>query len=1433
MAGGGVSDVLGPLGRIFRDGAVSTLSDSQLLERFAARRDSTAFEGLLARHGPMVLAVCRRLLRDPYEAEDAFQATFLVLVRKAGSIRVDDSLGPWFHAVAWRVAERARADGVRRRAKEIPSEAVERALAAPHRETELADVIDRELNRLPEKYRVPIVLCHLDGLSHEEIAKRLGCPTGTISVRLMRARERLREQLRRRGSSLSVAAVAAALSSASLAKADVPLTLVEETTRVAIGAAARSTIVVALSNGVLKAMFREKVRTAALTLGTIGLLGLLAVLAVAGFKDDPKSNKTIVGRVVDQQGKPIPGAEVWLPIGFQRADENIPHAVADGTGQFAIVVERKLLDIDPYERSAALWAYSPGHSLGTALATRLLWGDDRSELTIRLGSVTDTAFSVLGPDSQPLVGARVEPYHVKTPVAYEFPPKPLLPRISGETDAQGRVRLPAIERKGFMTVEVSTPSLGRQEFRLQDRAEEPAERTIKMRPVGSVDGRIISDRPDLAGGIAVYLSTSHNDGALGSVPSNGNAQVVTDKDGRFRASALAIGELSIGLELDKTQPLRPRIPRQIQIRSGELTRVEIPIGPAVKIRGIVRSKEKKTPLGETTISLQYDQHHQNDQVTTRHDGKFEAYVLPGDVSTQVVVFPRGYVSSGGPPVASVRVPDGVDVFDLPAIELVKEQPPIVGRLISGRDRPVAEAFIYGVSGNRRFGYGRTDDKGNFELQGIPEGEKPAFEVAIDNDGEYGLKTEVVRADPLLLRVRLKRDLLEEAGTGASVSVRLIDRVGKPVAGVGLTLYEHMYDANGQLQSGQYVPLGVTDKNGSLKKSHLIGKGNDYRILVHPDGVAVAGGETIKSTGNKPVDFGAVAVDRLREIQGKILDVDGNPVVGATVLNWGNASPLTSATAGRDGTFRLGGVAQGEVHLFVEGRGFRYHHEALKPGAGPISVRLRRRDASPVRVLSKLGPAMPRAEAATLARRILGPYADQVLAGNDGDKQARVLEALAYIDPEDSWAKILDGEKTWNRDAAKLAVFRSFLSTSLEDATAVIPLIKSPFWRLHSVRELIDSLPSDEIDRKKAMILGGLSESRNLNDVSLRDGFLSQFARRLADLGEKEGALRVVKELQSPINKDGGADVQLGGSKRLAAVLGRVDPKAAVALIPDKGEERARNDLIGTIAVAVADSDPSAAEKLIGQFTHDSSEVFSVHTCRRMALVDLARARRMAAKIKSDCLRGYAYGLMADAIGTRERAATRSLLDDSFRAFADAAASDMGGVWSREGAAVMAASLLPVVERIDPDRLEEFFWRSLSLRWLPRSVNDLCRTTPDTSSVDAMRQTAALALYLARYDRDVARDVLDPVVKELLALQPGSEVGFLDWRLILKALAQVDPARAVELIPVIPDLNEREAGKIRDSARLTVAQALVESLDQVLAEARMSIIELEILLREEP
>jgi RNA polymerase sigma factor (sigma-70 family) len=316
-----------PAVRLLRQLAVAhlatDLTDPELLERFAVHRDDTAFAALVRRHGPLVLGVGRRVLGEAHAAEDVFQATFLVLARRAGSLRHPERLGPWLYGVALRTARKARAMAARRReGQRLPAAADCADPAADLVLRELRSTLDDALARLPEKYRVPVVLCYLEGRTVSEASRELGWPRGTVATRLTRGREHLRRGLLRRGLALS-AAVTGGLSPR-VVSAAVPVRLSLSTVHAAVLFAAGKTAVevvparvAALAQGGWNAMIWTKARLmllAALVAGTLvsGVgAGLYRVMA-----DEPKPSPATTPETAP--ASPGPGTPVDRPEETER-----------------------------------------------------------------------------------------------------------------------------------------------------------------------------------------------------------------------------------------------------------------------------------------------------------------------------------------------------------------------------------------------------------------------------------------------------------------------------------------------------------------------------------------------------------------------------------------------------------------------------------------------------------------------------------------------------------------------------------------------------------------------------------------------------------------------------------------------------------------------------------------------------------------------------------------------------------------------------------------------------------------------------------------------------------------------------------------------------------------------------------------------------------
>jgi RNA polymerase sigma factor (sigma-70 family) len=291
------------------------LTDGQLLRLYADRRDEAAFAALVGRHGPMVLGVCRRLLAHPEDAEDAFQAAFIVLARKGHRVAGQPTIGGWLHGVAYRVALTVRIRGARRQAKERQVEFMPHPLVMPEEDqSELLAVLDRELARLPEKYRLPVVLCELEGRSRKDAARQLGLPKGTLSSRLAAARKTLARRMAAHGPAVTGASLTALFASKAGA-AVVPGPLVASTVRAAGGIVPAG--IAALAEGVLKAMLLTKIK------GTALVLLLAASVGVGGVTLTYGTAATEPGRKAAQQLQPAASDYGQRPVAFLHGNQAI------------------------------------------------------------------------------------------------------------------------------------------------------------------------------------------------------------------------------------------------------------------------------------------------------------------------------------------------------------------------------------------------------------------------------------------------------------------------------------------------------------------------------------------------------------------------------------------------------------------------------------------------------------------------------------------------------------------------------------------------------------------------------------------------------------------------------------------------------------------------------------------------------------------------------------------------------------------------------------------------------------------------------------------------------------------------------------------------------------------------------------------------------
>jgi RNA polymerase sigma factor (sigma-70 family) len=417
-------------------GADPEQSDARLLQCFLANRDESAFRLLVGRHGRMVLSVCRNVLRQTQDAEDAFQATFLVLARNAASIREGTALASWLYGVAYRIALKARSQMSKRHHYEkraAPRQAERPDLDLALRE--LQTVLAEEVHRLPQKYRAPFVLCCLEGKSRNEAAQELGWKEGTVCGRLAEARKRLQQRFTRRGLTLSAALCAGAVSAG--VEAAAPKTLLRTTIQAALGIAAGQSAagvapapVAKLVEGVTRTMFLNKVKLAGVLILSAGLLAtgvgsqLRHAFANPASDEAPKTKavrvadkpasekpaaapkedgkRVIQGRVLDPDGKALEGARVFLPgtvWGDAKKAGTLVDIKSGAEGHFRFTLERAQL-----VRGRSLVAMAQGYAPAWIEADKI----GKDDVTLRLAKDLPIRGRILDLEGRPIKGVTVK-----------------------------------------------------------------------------------------------------------------------------------------------------------------------------------------------------------------------------------------------------------------------------------------------------------------------------------------------------------------------------------------------------------------------------------------------------------------------------------------------------------------------------------------------------------------------------------------------------------------------------------------------------------------------------------------------------------------------------------------------------------------------------------------------------------------------------------------------------------------------------------------------------------------------------------------------------------------------------------------------------------------------------------------------------------------
>jgi RNA polymerase sigma factor (sigma-70 family) len=646
--------VLRSIEQLFRQGSVAGLDDGQLLERFRNHRDEAAFAGLVAVHGPMVLGVCRRILRAEHDVEDAFQATFLVLVQRAGSIRDAGRLGPWLHGVARRVALRVRAETARRRSRlgKSPVSAEVDAMRPGHAVEcdELLGMVDAEVAGLPAQYRDAVVLCDLEGRSYAEAARRLRCPLGTLQSRLARGRARLRARLARRG--LVPLAIAATLAEG--ASAAVPELLAEATVRAAVALAAGqaagavTATVAAVVASVTRAMLLTTVKRCAivcvgavlvLSTGMVACQALLAAdppgLDAAAIlaaqpppvaaevpqrqpepqpAEKPKPRRTLNLEVVSKvDNAPLAGAAVWVRV--TRGKSEVTQAKTDDEGRCALA-----LPGEPH----FLLQVAVTHPGFVPLELRWIAPEVPETSTMALERGVPIGGTVRDEQGRPIAGARVFPIVWEARMPQDWPElAPGPDDLAARSDDQGRWRsdsLPAGAGPDVrLNVLVTHPDHIAIEQHIQPDEARAQSNVLVLRAGRSVAGTVLSPTGRPVAGATIVVLYRHGGGRF--------ARIGTDPAGRFQTGRIidpAWDEMALTVQAEGfASTLRPIT------NAAEIPPQVIRLTPRRPLRGrVVDTQGRPIPGAVVEPTREFGNGQLDWEAETDADGRFVWFEAP-------------------------------------------------------------------------------------------------------------------------------------------------------------------------------------------------------------------------------------------------------------------------------------------------------------------------------------------------------------------------------------------------------------------------------------------------------------------------------------------------------------------------------------------------------------------------------------------------------------------------------------------------------------------------------------------------------------------------------------------------------------------------------------------------------------------------------------
>ena len=1126
------------------------------------------------------------------------------------------------------------------------------------------------------------------------------------------------------------------------------------------------------------------------------------------------------GTVVGPGGEPVVGAEVIL-VGLPSFDPPIVARVKSGEGgRFSLDRPSSLAGDHHRQRAPILWVVKPGFRASTTRFPEALPKADEP-IRVVLEPPGKAEVRVEGPDGKPVGGAKVLVERFRSD--YTNVPDVIAELIAATTDANGVAVLDTVTQDELAYADVHSERFGIQGRVFAPSAEKP--RRIVLRPVSNVKGRLSASDPKFARGWKIRAWTRVGTDPKAEPETTGYVETKTDDEGQFALAPIAVGALQIELKPPGDLPVVADIPRAFAVREGREESLEIPLREAATVTGLVLERGTGKPVPGIQATLIYIGASRNGSQNVKTDdrGRYTFKALPGEVRIGHFNYPKTHVEV---PVRQnwqdFTVPEGPKVIELATREVLPAAPPLRGRIVDEAGRPVPGASFQAqwsfALGGQTGGGGLSssaDDKGEFVIEGLG----PGSDISITaRSGARRIET------PVKARAGQETPLTVAIAPMPTVAVagRLIGPGGVSVVGMPVKV-QFRIERNNQFagfpEQARFEgnPEIKTGPDGTFRTPReLDRKPSEYRVEVEAPGFLPARTAWVPMGESDVVTLPDLALKRargVRVVSGRVVDREGKPVAGASAMQAGDGPRWTSTKADASGKFRLPGVSGGEALVFAEAPGFRFGGSIVGPGADDLEIRLVRAAEPPTSTPKTLRSPLTRTEERALGRSLLAPVRPEARAGSLGIANRTFLPILARVDPD----RVLTMIENRAADPSLLPLVA--LGQFEDDPAGAVASIEAdldPGSRASGWLALEDFRPASDRATREGFLGRALLDARRSVAPDTKIRLLGQIADRWLDLGAPDRATPILREGQAVVATLPGASYS-HESEEFADVLAAIDLPAARDLFERKGKTNVSPIDEGSIrrheaeaACRLAAIDPAGAERLLpppspALYQRDG---YVLRVARRMAKADPARARKVLDTLnipnrtevfRRPALAFFGLGLMAEELAATYPDQARKLLDEAYVGLRRMATeSPLAAGANYASASIWMAQLLPISERLEPDRLAERIWLTLASRG--PSVPE-----PKTQEV---QETIVLAMLLARHDRAIAGAVVAATLERLPDLLVESVGSYNNSNATtFRALAAYDPKAVAALILALPDPARKPAPK-RDTWTAASVEAQV-------------------------